>query len=597
MEEDLENGKALDDYLDIAKRRKFHILIPFILISFVTLIVAMKLPKVYRSIAVILIEEQQIPKNMVQTTITDYADKRIELIKQRVMTAKTIISIIDKYQLHREERSKLTENELSMHFNENVEVTLLDAAMNPLQGHSGGSNSASIAFTIAFTDQNPEIAQKIATELVTLFLEENIQVRTQRAKRTTEFLTEEAEKLKREIEKIDNNIAEYKQKYGESLPDMIPINLSIIDRTANDLQRTEGQINILMDRIAYLTAALTKYKSEDIKSTDERNHLTKEEQIRVLKAEYRDLSSRYTPSHPSVQRIKRQIQALNPTFDGAISTEDAHTELEKVRLKLRMFKEKYAENHPDIVKLKQKMAALEEQLRTSKNEGNAGSETETNTNAAAKSSDPEYSSLQLQLKSSETELESLTKLREQLKNRIEELRQYMARTPQVERGYFELSRERESNLKKYSDLKAKAMEAKLAQTLEEEQKAENFTLIEPPALPTKPEKGNRKKVIIFGLFVAMCSGIGLAFIAETINGSVRGINALKQITGAYPLVAIPYIENKDDMDARHRNIKLIWLSVALLLALTTITAFTVRFLYPDNSDLSGLMWHPEKSSD
>lgn len=46
-----------------------------------------------------------------------------------------------------------------------------------------------IAFKLTFENRKPEIAQRVANELVTLFLDENVKSRTERATETTEFLT------------------------------------------------------------------------------------------------------------------------------------------------------------------------------------------------------------------------------------------------------------------------------------------------------------------------------------------------------------------------------------------------------------------------
>ena len=62
MEEDV---KTLKDYLWIAWRRKFHILIPLVLVLAATIATVFLLPPVYRSSGTILIESQQIPEELI----------------------------------------------------------------------------------------------------------------------------------------------------------------------------------------------------------------------------------------------------------------------------------------------------------------------------------------------------------------------------------------------------------------------------------------------------------------------------------------------------------------------------------------------------
>src|SRR5210317_1170394 len=97
MEDDV---KTLGDYLSIAWRRKFYILIPFIVVLMITVATVFLLPPVYKSTGTILIESQQIPSELVQSTVTTFADERIQVITQRIMTSQQLFSIIRKFDLY-----------------------------------------------------------------------------------------------------------------------------------------------------------------------------------------------------------------------------------------------------------------------------------------------------------------------------------------------------------------------------------------------------------------------------------------------------------------------------------------------------------------
>ena len=83
-------------------------------------------------------------------------------------------------------------------------------------------------------------------------------------------------------------------------------------------------------------------------------------------------------------------------------------------------------------------------------------------------------------------------------------------------------------------------------SLEEGQKGERFTLLEPPLLPDRPVKPNRPKLLFMGFILAMMSGIGVAGVTEAIDAGIHGENALTTITKAKPLVSIPYIRTQQD---------------------------------------------------
>ena len=117
-----ENVKTIAEYFEVINRRKNILIISFLIIGLLGSVLAMKLPPVFRSSATILIEDQQIPQSMVATTITDFADKRIQLIKQRVMTRDRILSIIQKHKIYLDKRDKLVPSVLVWNFQEDAEI-------------------------------------------------------------------------------------------------------------------------------------------------------------------------------------------------------------------------------------------------------------------------------------------------------------------------------------------------------------------------------------------------------------------------------------------------------------------------------------------
>lgn len=563
MEE--ENVKTLAEYLEVLGRRKGLIFTSFLAVGFLAFVLAMKLPPVYRSSATILIEDQQIPRSMVETTITDFADKRIELIRQRVMTRDRILSIIEKHKVYLEERNKLVPSELVKRFQEDAEIKMISAdVLDP----NRGVGKATIAFSIAFNDGNPLIAQAVTNELVSLFLDENTRVRAQRAAKTTDFLSAEAEKLKAEMSGFETKIMDFKNKHGNSLPEMLQTNLTAMDRDIEKLRQIDSDIRIAKDRITYLTESLQQ-ADQELPPAQAGKPLSKEEQLRLLKSQYIHLGSLYKSNHPDVLRAKRQIQNLDPSFDGRTDQTEALTELAQAENELADLKKRYAPTHPDVIKQEQRIAKLTQSVGDTRNSV-----------VAVKSDDHQGSSLYVslsgQLRSSQHELEQLLEARESLQTTIRQLQAHIDETPLVEREYHELQRMRQTSLNKYAELEAKSREAKLAQTLEEEQKGEAFTLIEPPIAPDKPEKPDRKKIIVLGLGLGIVLGFVLTVLLEILHESIRGAKALERVTGVPPLVVIPYIETPQDQrnQVRQRTVNMT-VSGLTIVALIALTHFAV----------------------
>src|ERR1700727_193809 len=67
---------------------------------------ALMLPPTYRATGTILIEQQEIPQEMVRSVITTYADQRVQTISQRVMTSQNLLVLIDRYKLYPDIRDR-----------------------------------------------------------------------------------------------------------------------------------------------------------------------------------------------------------------------------------------------------------------------------------------------------------------------------------------------------------------------------------------------------------------------------------------------------------------------------------------------------------
>jgi succinoglycan biosynthesis transport protein ExoP len=95
-----EEPLSLSEYLNILKRRRFLFGLPAIAIVIFTVFYVLGLPATYRSEATILIEDQEIPEDIIGATLTNYASQQIELISQRLFTVESINDFVDKFDIY-----------------------------------------------------------------------------------------------------------------------------------------------------------------------------------------------------------------------------------------------------------------------------------------------------------------------------------------------------------------------------------------------------------------------------------------------------------------------------------------------------------------
>ena len=80
-----------------------------------------------------------------------------------------------------------------------IEVAVISADV--VDKRTQHATKATIAFTVSYSSRSAETAQRVAHELTTLFLGENVKSKSGRLKEATAFLQREAESLAKRVGK------------------------------------------------------------------------------------------------------------------------------------------------------------------------------------------------------------------------------------------------------------------------------------------------------------------------------------------------------------------------------------------------------------
>lgn len=559
-----EEQKDFREYVAFAARRRWPMIFTAIFIIAVSVAVALLLPPAYRSTATILIEEQEIPSDLVRTTISSFADQRIQVISQQVMTRSTLMQIVEKYDLYPVRRKRETTEEILERMRKDIKLDLVTADVADRRG--GARSNAAIAFTLSYDSENPEKAQKVANELVTLYLNENLKNRQQQAKETSSFLAEEAERMSAHISEIEARLAQFKRQNMGRLPELAQLNLQIRDRTEAELSDVVRQLQSVEERRFYLDAQLAQIKpnSPMISLTGERI-LGPEDRLRTLQAQYASMTGIYAAEHPDMVRVRGEMEALKRETGKADDPQEKFKRLEKLRTELAALRKRYADDHPDVVKLARSVDALEQSIAS---EPAAGKEAA----AEMKPENPAYISMQAQLDALNSEEKSLRTKRVELQAKRDQYEKRLEQTPQTEREYLDLNRDHENSVVRYREIKAKQMEAEVAQQLEKDAKAERFSLIDPPQFPEKPRSPNRPAILLIGVVAALGGGVGYGGVLEGLDGSVKNPKQLTRALQVPLLSVIPFMENDRERIRRKRRWLLIWTTgvVGTLLLLVAV---------------------------
>lgn len=573
MEE--EPSKDIREYLAVVRRHKVQILCITVLVSAAAATVAFTLPSVYRSSAVILVQEQEVPPDLVRSTVTSFADERIQVIGQRVLTRGVLLPLVEKYDLYPNYRRRATDEAVVDRMRRDITISTVDANMS--DRGSGRRVNATIAFRISYDSPYPDRAQKVVSELVDLYLYENVKARQQSVAETTTFLAQEADRLAGQIQEIEANLAEFKRRNVGRTPDLSTVNRQLAERTQSELMSIGRDISILQDRKLALEAQLSTLRPHMPAANGQGDlMLTPEERLRALQAEYTRSSAVFGEDHPDMRRMRREMAALKAQLEGrVVSVEAAGADPEALRAleaELVALKERYAEDHPEIKRVRRAIAALNAGGQPAAADG--GPLMIAPKAAARPPDNPAYIAIATQLDNTQRELAHLTAQRDDLREMQRSYDSLLMEMPEIEREYNDLTRDYDNARNRYRDIKAKQMEAEIAQELERDRKAERFSVGEPASLPRKPTSPNRMQIALVGFAGALGSGVGLAWLRDMINPAVKGPLELARLVRVPLLTSIPYIETRRERRAVRRRT---WLVALLTLLLTIVLVVGIHY--------------------
>lgn len=600
-----QRSSKLPEYIAAAKRRLRPVLIAVGAGLVITIALAVFLPPRYQSTGTILIEQQELPSDLVRSTVTSYADQRVQIISQRVMTTQNLLSIIHRYDLYARQQKRDPREKLIERMRDDIQFKMVSADV--VDPRSGAPRKATIAFTVSYTSEVPDTAAKVANELTTLYLNENLTERNRLAQDAYSFLQTEGDKLSAQIQELETKLVGFKSKHYEELPELSQINMQQLEHTEQEIRDAELRRGSLEQQRMFLEAQFAQLKPEGAIFTDTGERIfSAADRLKSLRSKLASAEALYSPDYPDVVRMKREIAGLEAqagTQPASIAN-DLRRTLEQARGELADVRKKYSADHPDVQRLERQVAQLEAQLAaapeaetdlhkasstddaTAPAHASHGAATQSATAADGTAVDhpaskpvadnPAYIQIAAQLDAVRNDLRAQDGVIVRLKGRVGALQNMISLSPQVEKDYHDLTRDYDSAQLRYREIRAKQMEAQVAQSLESDRKGERFTLIEPPLPPEDPVSPNRPLVMLLGVLLSIALAVGVVALLEATDATVRGRQDLLEAFTAPLLVVVPRILTAADIALGRRRMRYA-VSAAAAVGVATILAVHVFY--------------------
>jgi polysaccharide chain length determinant protein (PEP-CTERM system associated) len=484
---------GFDDYLEILRKRWWVLLVPAILGCAGVYLFSLTLANQYTSRTLVIVEEQKVPDAYVKSVDSGDLGERLGTMQEQILSRTKLQPIIEKFDLFKTQKGKVPMEDLVDSLRTSIIVMPIKSIVSTREGDLPG-------FSISYTGNDPKLSQQICSEILSMFVDENLRLRTNRAEGTTDFLKTTLDQAKKSLDDQDAKLAEFKRKYIGTLPGNEQADMNMMTALSSQLDAATSQLNRAQQDKIYIDSLLAQQVS----------------------------------AWQLAQKSGNSAVGLG----GEPLKDPQQVQLEDLQRQLVAMRSHYTDDHPDVVKLKADIAALKQKIAESappKDAAAPGTD-------AAKATEPQaIQQLRFQAHQAEQTIKEKTREQAQLRSQLGLAQSRLSMTPAVEQQYKEITRDYQTALQFYNDTLAKKNQSEMATSLERAQEGEQFRIMDPPSLPEKPSFPNRPAFAGAGLGAGLALGIGITLLLEFRDKTLHTENDIERFLGLPTLAMVPKI--------------------------------------------------------
>jgi protein tyrosine kinase modulator len=472
-----------DLLLENAWRHKWRILIPFVLIATTASLITHYLPNRYRSETLLLVVPQQVPETYVRATVSTRIEDRLQSISQQILSRTKLEQIIQDLNLYADRRKTEIMEDIVERMRKDIDVEIVKGD----------------AFRLSFTSNDPRTAMRVTERLASFFIDESLRDRESLAEGTNQFLESQLEDARRRLTETEKKLEEYRRKHDGQLPSQLEANMQGLHNTEMQLQALRDSLNrdrdrrLLLDRQVADASAPEAIAPMSLPAVGEDGQKgTAAEQLRAAQSNLQAMLLRLRPEHPDIIRMRRTIAELQRRADAEAAERPVSSD---------------APLTPG------------EALRRSR----------------LQDAKAEIQALDLQIASKTAEEKRLAGIIGTYQQRIEA-------APTRESELTELTRDYSTLQLNYQSLLTKKQESQISANLERRQIGEQFKILDAARLPEKPASPDRPRLYLLGFALAIAVGLGLAFVTEYFDKTLRSEEDVRLVLNFLVLATIPNIQ-------------------------------------------------------
>jgi uncharacterized protein involved in exopolysaccharide biosynthesis len=548
----------VEDYIDILRRHVGWIVGPAFFGLVASVAVAFMLPNEYTSHATMEITPAEISGGIVQSTLANSLNERIQQMQQNILSHTSLQSIITdaRLDLYKEERKTEPLEDVTDGMHNAIRI---DYVALPGKGAS--------AFIITFTYKDRYKAHEVVNALINKFEEENQNTQKTDMDTVTVFVGDLLNNAKATLNDTEDKLTAFKQANAGKLPENEQLNIARENGFAEKIKSASEQIYRDTQQLANLETEKRAQKGKidfyDEQQTEleslmlasgggpgaqQNQELAKIDQtIETAEFNIQQMRQQYKDTHPALVAAQRQLSVLKAKREEIKKKVDAANATAA----------EAAQNATKKVDVNKGMAALAEQKQRH-------------------DVDDAIARIDAQESLINDDIAKAKAAQETWKKESDSTEQMLKESTGLEAQYEELNQARKLADQQYQDYRQKQQLTEANSQLIQRKAGEVLEVLDPATLPAAPTSPDRKKYIGGGFALSLILGLGLAGLQEAKDTSLKNLKDVRAYTNLPVLCSIPLLENTMLVKRKRRLTYLAW-SAAVLVGAAVVTGSVVYY--------------------
>jgi len=499
--------RAVDirQYLWVIRRRKWIILLAFLVTTAGTAFYLIRATPMYRTSVKILIGEEKGELSMFkelgflgQMKLAEEMETYCELLR----THQLISQVVEKTKLHELAEKQSDSNSFlsrlrqlvrfdgdnaadQVEVSEELRIRRATEQLQDMIEVETIRDTRIIKVTVSGTE--PELTTDIANEMANAFITYNLQSMKGEAKSAYDFISDQLNLVREKLRTAEDNLRSFKEKEG------------VVELTEEAKITLERHSSI---EASYNTSIAGRQEAEARRDATRRELETHDATIK---------SSTTVGDNPLVQVLKGQLYDFETEMAGLLKV--------------------YPADAPEVDQIKTKITQTQERL---------AKEVEKIVTAEVSSINPVHQALVSRLIQLEADVIAYDAMAEAQKTFAEQYKVELDQLPSKELDLARLTRDKNVSDQTYMMLIARKEEAQLAQAIQ----IGNISIADPAITPLRSYNSSKRLTLMLGAALGLMLGVGFAFFLERIDNTFRTEEDVKRYLELPLLGSVPIIANQ-----------------------------------------------------